>query len=41
MLADGVLNPDPFVTDRIGLNHIVEEGFESILKDESDQVKIF
>lgn len=41
MLADGTLDPDPLVTDRIGLDHIVEEGFDALLDEESDQVKIF
>jgi len=40
MLADGVLDPDPLITDRIDLADIVD-GFESLLDDESDQVKIF
>ena len=41
MLADGMLDPDPLVTDHIGLDGIVNEGFESLLDEESDQVKIF
>ncbi|MFC6838206.1 2,3-butanediol dehydrogenase [Halomarina ordinaria] len=41
MLADGTLDPDPLVTDRIGLDDIVDDGFESLLDEESDQVKIF
>jgi (R,R)-butanediol dehydrogenase/meso-butanediol dehydrogenase/diacetyl reductase len=41
MLADGTLNPDPLVTDRIGLDGIVDDGFEALLDEESDQVKIF
>lgn len=41
MLADGRLDPEPFITDRIGLDAIVDDGFEALLKKESDQVKIF
>lgn len=41
MLADGTLDPDPLVTDRIDLDDIVDKGFESLLDEESDQVKIF
>ena len=41
MLADGTLDPDPLVTDRIGLDNIMDGGFEALLDEESDQVKIF
>ena len=40
MLADGRLDPDPLITGRIGLDDIVDDGFESLLDPESDQVKI-
>ncbi|SFL08895.1 (R,R)-butanediol dehydrogenase / meso-butanediol dehydrogenase / diacetyl reductase [Halogranum rubrum] len=40
MLADGTLDPEPLITDRIGLDDIVDDGFESLLDDQSDQVKI-
>jgi (R,R)-butanediol dehydrogenase/meso-butanediol dehydrogenase/diacetyl reductase len=40
MLADGRLDPEPLVTNRIGLDSIVEEGFESLLDPESDEVKV-
>ena len=40
MLADGRLDPEPLVTDRIGLGSIVESGFEPLLDSASDQVKI-
>ncbi|WP_254767703.1 2,3-butanediol dehydrogenase [Salinilacihabitans rarus] len=40
MLADGRLDPDPFITGRIGLEEIVEDGFERLLDPESDHVKI-
>lgn len=40
MLADGDLDPEPLITDRIGLDNIVDDGFESLLDPESDQVKI-
>lgn len=40
MLGDGRLDPEPFITGRIGLEGIVEEGFERLLDPESDHVKI-
>ncbi|WP_435063679.1 2,3-butanediol dehydrogenase [Halobaculum sp. EA56] len=40
MLADGRLDPEPFVTGRIGLDGIVEEGFERLVDPESEHVKI-
>jgi (R,R)-butanediol dehydrogenase/meso-butanediol dehydrogenase/diacetyl reductase len=40
MLADGRLDPEPFVTGHIGLDAIVEDGFESLLDPESEHVKI-
>ena len=40
MLADGRLDPEPLVTDRIPLHDLVD-GFESLLDRESEQVKIF
>ncbi|WEL17146.1 MULTISPECIES: 2,3-butanediol dehydrogenase [unclassified Halorhabdus] len=40
MLEDGRLDPEPLITDRIGLEDIVEDGFEQLLDPESDQVKI-
>lgn len=40
MLGDGRLDPDPFITGRIGLEEIVEDGFERLLDPESDHVKI-
>ncbi|WP_265110484.1 2,3-butanediol dehydrogenase [Halosolutus halophilus] len=40
MLADGRLDPEPFITGRIGLEEIVDEGFERLLDPESDHVKI-
>ncbi|WP_181692309.1 2,3-butanediol dehydrogenase [Natronomonas sp. LN261] len=40
MLADGRLDPDPFVTGRIGLDGIVADGFERLIDPESDHVKI-
>jgi len=39
MLADGRLDPSPFVTDRIGLGEIVA-GFEALSDPDSDQVKV-
>lgn len=40
MLADGRLNPKPFITGRIGLDEIVAEGFDWLVDPESDHVKI-
>ena len=40
MLADGRLDPEPFITGRIGLEEIVEEGFDRLIDPESDHVKI-
>jgi len=40
MLADGRLDPEPFITDRIGLEEIVEDGFDRLIDPESDHVKI-
>lgn len=40
LLAKGAIDPEPFITDRIDLENIVEDGFESLLDEESDQVKI-
>ncbi|WP_082682269.1 2,3-butanediol dehydrogenase [Haloferax profundi] len=40
MLGDGRLDPDPFITDRIGLDELVDEGFERLIDPESDHVKI-
>jgi (R,R)-butanediol dehydrogenase/meso-butanediol dehydrogenase/diacetyl reductase len=40
MLADGRLDPEPLITDRIQLEDIVENGFERLLDADSDQVKI-
>lgn len=40
MLADGRLDPEPFITGRIGLEEIVDDGFERLIDPESDHVKI-
>lgn len=40
MLADGRLDPEPFITGRIGLEEIVDNGFERLIDPESDHVKI-
>jgi (R,R)-butanediol dehydrogenase/meso-butanediol dehydrogenase/diacetyl reductase len=40
MLADGRLDPDPFITGRIGLDEIVADGFDRLVDPESDHVKI-
>ena len=36
----GAFDPEPLITSRIGLEGIVEDGFERLLDDESDEVKI-
>ena len=40
MLADGRLDPEPFITGRIGLDEIVAEGLDRLVDPESDYVKI-
>ncbi|KAB1191239.1 MULTISPECIES: 2,3-butanediol dehydrogenase [Haloferax] len=40
MLANGRIDPEPFITGRIGLEELVEDGFEQLLDPESDHVKI-
>jgi (R,R)-butanediol dehydrogenase/meso-butanediol dehydrogenase/diacetyl reductase len=40
MLASGQLNPEPLITDRIGLEDIVDQGFNRLTEPENDQVKI-
>ena len=40
MLADGRLDPDPFITGRIGLDEIVDGGFDRLIDPDSDHIKI-
>lgn len=40
LFADGTLDPDAVISSRISLDHIVEEGFEALLDDGRDEVKI-
>lgn len=40
MLADGRLDPEPFITGRIGLEEIVTDGFDRLIDPESEHVKI-
>lgn len=40
MMEDGVLDPEPFITDRIKLDDIVKQGFEKLLDPKSEHVKI-
>jgi (R,R)-butanediol dehydrogenase/meso-butanediol dehydrogenase/diacetyl reductase len=40
LLADGTLDPDPLVTDRVALDRIVEDGFEPLATDGTEQIKI-
>ncbi|MFC7157541.1 2,3-butanediol dehydrogenase [Halomarina halobia] len=39
-LADGDIDVDAYVTDRIALSDIVESGFEALLASDTDQVKV-
>ncbi|RQH02658.1 2,3-butanediol dehydrogenase [Natrarchaeobius oligotrophus] len=39
-LADGDVDPDAFVTGTISLENLVEDGFERLLEDGTDHVKI-
>lgn len=40
LFADGDLDPEAIVTDRIDLADVVDEGFEALLADDADDVKI-
>ncbi len=40
MLADERLDPEALITGRIDLGDVVDDGFEALLDEESDQVKI-
>lgn len=40
MFSEGRLEPESLVTSRIDLEDIVEGGFEALLSDESDEVKV-
>jgi (R,R)-butanediol dehydrogenase/meso-butanediol dehydrogenase/diacetyl reductase len=40
MFSEGSLDPESLVTARIGLDDIVEGGFEALLDDDNDSVKI-
>lgn len=40
LFADGSLDPEALITGSIGLDAIVEDGFESLLDTDSDDVKI-
>ena len=40
LLADGRLRGEPLISHRIGLDAIVTDGFEAILADRSDKLKI-
>lgn len=39
-VATGVFDPSPLVTSEIGLEDIVEEGFERLLDAQSEEMKI-
>ncbi|MFC7203333.1 2,3-butanediol dehydrogenase [Haloferax namakaokahaiae] len=40
MLSNGRLDPEPFITDRIALDELVESGFERLIDPQSEHVKI-
>jgi (R,R)-butanediol dehydrogenase/meso-butanediol dehydrogenase/diacetyl reductase len=40
MLADGRLDPEPFVTGVVSLDDVVDEGFEALLDPDSHHVKV-
>ncbi|WP_253736674.1 2,3-butanediol dehydrogenase [Halohasta salina] len=40
MFADGRLDPEPFITGRIGLEELVDGGFDRLIDPDSDHVKI-
>jgi (R,R)-butanediol dehydrogenase/meso-butanediol dehydrogenase/diacetyl reductase len=40
MIGAGKLDPDPLITDRIGLSEIVDQGFDRLIDTDTDQVKI-
>lgn len=40
MLDSGQIDPEPLITDRIGLEEIVDQGFNRLTEPENDQVKI-
>ncbi|MBP2249923.1 (R,R)-butanediol dehydrogenase/meso-butanediol dehydrogenase/diacetyl reductase [Halarchaeum solikamskense] len=40
MFADGTLDPDPLVSDRIALDDIVDDGFDALLDPDREAVKI-
>ena len=40
MFADGTLDPEPLITSRIDLDAIIDDGFEALLDDDREEVKI-
>lgn len=40
LLRDGVLDPTPLVTSEIALNDVVADGFERLLDESSDEIKV-
>ena len=40
MMAEGSLDPEPLISSRIGLEEITSAGFEALLDDEGNEVKI-
>jgi (R,R)-butanediol dehydrogenase/meso-butanediol dehydrogenase/diacetyl reductase len=40
MIADGKVDPYQFITGRIGLDDIVKEGFDELINNKEENVKI-
>lgn len=39
-ISSGKINPEKMITKRIDLSEVVEEGFNALVKDKDNQVKI-
>lgn len=40
MFADGTLDPEPLITSRIDLDAVIDDGFEALLDDDREEIKI-
>ena len=40
MMAEGRFQGEPLITGRIGLENLVSEGFEALVKDKEKHIKI-
>lgn len=40
LLSDGRINPEPMITRKIKLDHIVEEGFQKLITNKDENIKI-